>query len=78
MARKQFKTDNIVIVCEGNETEYMYFNYFRQKFSHRFSDFKVIASTEVIKRISDENKKLKKLAKKSGEPYIPTYITLRV
>lgn len=77
MARKQFKTDNIVIVCEGNETEYMYFNYFRQKFSHRFSDFKVIASTEVIKRISDENKKLKKLAKKSGDAYIPTYITLR-
>ena len=82
MAKKSFKTNNIVIICEGTETEQHYFEYLANKVRDQFDDIKVIPSpeeklaTEEIRR--NQNRHMKKLASENNEKAkkTPLYVTL--
>ena len=82
MAKKSFKTNNIVIICEGTETEQPYFEYLANKVRDQFDDIKVIPSpeeklaTEEIR--ANQNRLMKKLASENNEKAkkAPLYVTL--
>lgn len=78
MAKKSFKTNNLVIICEGTETEWPYFEYIKDKVQYKFDDIKVIPTPEDMlasKKIrKEETRKLKKLAGSNKGPNL--YVTL--
>lgn len=82
MAKKKFDTNNLVIICEGTETEWPYFEYIKNKVKHNFADIKVVPSPEDKDTLQElcksENRKLKKLAHQTKEPpkKYPLYVTL--
>ena len=82
MAKKKFNTNNIVIICEGTETEWSYFEYIKNKVENNFADIKVVPSPEDKDTLQElcksENRKLKKLAHQTKEPpkKYPLYVTL--
>lgn len=82
MAKKHFKTNNLVIICEGTETEFPYFEYIKEKIKNNFDDIKIVLSHEdkqtLDKFREQENRKLKKIAYKDNEcqKTCPLYITL--
>lgn len=82
MAKKHFKTNNLVIICEGTETEFPYFEYIKEKIKNNFDDIKIVLSHEeklaLDKFREQENRKLKKIAYKDNEcqKTYPLYITL--
>ena len=82
MAKREFKTNNLVIICEGTETEYPYFEYIKNKVKDNFVDIKVILNPDDKEKLDklreSENRKLKKLAyqtNKAPKKY-PLYVTL--
>ena len=82
MAKKSFKTNNLVIICEGTETEQPYFDFIANKVQDRFNDIKVIPSPE-DKLAAEEvrlnqNRRMKKLASENNEmaKKAPLYVTL--
>ena len=80
MAKKSFKTNNLVIICEGTETEQPYFEYLANKVKDQFDDIKVIPSTEEKLAAEDvrknQNRRMKKLASGNNERarQIPPYV----
>ena len=82
MAKKHFKTNNLVIICEGTETEFPYFEYIKEKIKNNFDDIKIVLSHEEKQALDkfreQENRKLKKIAYKDNEcqKTCPLYITL--
>lgn len=82
MAKREFKTNNLVIICEGTETEYPYFEYIKNKVENNFADIKVVPSPEDKDTLQElcksENRKLKKLAYQTNEApkKYPLYVTL--
>ena len=82
MAKKAFNTNNLVIICEGTETEQPYFEYLANKVRDQFDDIKVIPSPKE-KLASEEvrasqNRNMKKLASENNEKAkkTPLYVTL--
>lgn len=86
MAKKQFSNKTLVIVCEGTETEYPYFSFFKEKLGYQYDDFRIIESRENLDKInklrSKENAKSINEARKRGlapeqvkKP--PYYLTLK-
>lgn len=82
MAKKSFNTNNLVIICEGTETEQPYFEYLANKVRDQFDDIKVIPSPKE-KLASEEvrasqNRHMKKLASENNEKAkkTPLYVTL--
>ena len=80
MAKKSFNTNNLVIICEGTETEQPYFEFLANKVQYRFDGIKVIPSPK-DKLAADEmraniNRGLRKLAseKKEKAKKAPLYI----
>lgn len=82
MAKKKFNTNNLVIICEGTETEYPYFEYIKNKVKDNFVDIKVILNPDDKKNLDElcerKNRKLKKLAYQTNESpkKYPLYVTL--
>lgn len=82
MAKKSFKTNNLVIICEGTETEYTYFEFLVNIVQNRFDDIKVIPSPEdklAAKEVrANQNRQMKKLASENNEKAkkTPLYVTL--
>lgn len=82
MAKKKFNTNNIVIICEGTETEWPYFEYIKNEVENNFADIKVVPSPDDKDALEElrknENRKLKKLAHQTTEPLekYPPYVTL--
>lgn len=82
MAKKKFNTNNLVIICEGTETEYPYFEYIKDKVQTNFDDIKVVPSPDDKDALQNlrksEKGKLRKLVSKDKEsqktPHL--YITL--
>lgn len=82
MAKKSFKDNNIVIICEGTETEYPYFEYIKDKVQTNFDDIKVVPSPDDKDALQNlrksEKGKSRKLVPKDKEsqktPHL--YITL--
>ena len=54
MAKKSFKTNNLVIICEGTETEYPYFEFLANKVRGQFDDIKVIISPEEKRALDNQ------------------------
>lgn len=82
MPKKLFNTNNLVIICEGTETEQPYFDFIANKVQDRFNDIKVIPSPE-DKLAAEEvrlnqNRRMKKLASENNEKAkkAPLYVTL--
>lgn len=71
MAKKLLKTNNLVIICEGTETEKPYFDYLAIKVRDQFDYIKVIPSPEeklaVEKVRANQNRRMKKLASENNE-----------
>lgn len=71
MAKKLLKTNNLVIICEGTETEKPYFDYLANKVRDQFDYIKVIPSPEeklaVEKVRANQNRRMKKLASENNE-----------
>jgi hypothetical protein len=65
MAKKTFKTNNLVIVCEGTETEFSYFEYLASKVESNFDSIRVIPSPEdrmaALASRADGKRRMKKL-----------------
>lgn len=82
MAKKKFNTNNIVIICEGTETEWPYFEYIKNKVENNFAAIKVVPSPEDKDTLQElcksENRKLKRLAHQTKKPpkKYPLYVTL--
>lgn len=82
MAKREFKTNNLVIICEGTETEYPYFEYIKNKVKDNFVEIKVILNPDDKEKLDklreSENRKLKKLAYQTNEApkKYPLYVTL--
>ena len=82
MAKKKFNTNNIVIICEGTETEWPYFEYIKNKVENNFADIKVVPSPDeklkLDQNLGKKNRKLKKLARQENEcqKKCPLYVTL--
>jgi len=83
MAKKSFKTNNLVIICEGTETEWPYFEFLANKVRGRFDDIKVIPSPKE-KLAADElrtnrNRVLRRLASENNGKVkrFPLYMTLK-
>lgn len=82
MAKKSFKTNNLVIICEGTETEQPYFEYLANKVRDQFDDIKVIPSPEeklaAAEVRTNQNRRMKKLASENNEraKKAPVYVTL--
>lgn len=82
MAKKSFNNNNLVIICEGTETEYPYFEFLVNKVQNRFDDIKVIPSPEdklaAIEVRANQNRRMKKLASENNEKAkkTPLYVTL--
>lgn len=53
MAKRTFKTNNLVIICEGTETEYPYFEFLANKVRNQFDDIRVIPSPEEKQALDD-------------------------
>ena len=62
---RQTQKNNIVLICEGTETEYQYFNDIRnhvlQNFPEKFCDISIVPTAEEFTLANSRNKKLKKL-----------------
>ena len=71
MAKKLLKTNNLVIICEGTETEKPYFDYLANKVRDQFDYINVIPSPEeklaVEKVRANQNRRMKKLASENNE-----------
>ena len=82
MAKKKFNTNNLVIICEGTETEFPYFDYIKDKVKDDFDDIKVIPSPDeklkLDQNLGKKNRKLKKIARQENEcqKKCPLYVTL--
>lgn len=82
MAKKKFNTNNLVIICEGTETEYPYFEFLVNQVQNRFDDIKVIPSPEdklaAKEERANQNRRMKKLASENNEKAkkTPLYVTL--
>ena len=82
MAKKKFNTNNLVIICEGTETEWPYFEYIKNKVENNFDDIKVLPNPDDKDTLHElcrrENRKLKKIAHQpNGLPKkYPLYVTL--
>jgi len=83
MAKKSFKTNNLVIICEGTETEQPYFEYLANKVRDQFDDIKVVPSPEEKLAAEDvrknQNRHMKKLAAENNEEAkkTPLYVTCK-
>lgn len=81
MAKKSFQTNNLVIICEGTETEQPYFEYLAKKVRDQFDDIKVIPSPEeklAAENVrKNQNRHMKKLAAENNEEAkkTPLYVT---
>lgn len=81
MAKKSFKTNNLVIICEGTETEQPYFEYLANKVRDQFDDIKVIPSPEeklAAEEVrANQNRRMKQLASENNEraKKAPLYVT---
>lgn len=82
MAKKSFKTNNLVIICEGTETEQPYFEFLANKVRGQFDDIRVIPNPEdklaAEKLRSGQKRLMKKLASENNEKAkrAPLYVTL--
>lgn len=81
MAKKSFNTNNLVIICEGTETEQSYFEFLTQKVRDKFDDIRVVPNPEeklaAEKLRAGQNRRLKRLASENNEKAkkAPLYIT---
>ena len=81
MAKKSLKNNNLVIICEGAETEYPYFEFLANKVRNQFDDIKVIPSPEeklAAEEVrANQNRRMKKLASENNEKAksAPLYVT---
>lgn len=81
MAKKSFKTNNLVIICEGTETEQPYFEFLANKVRNQFDDIKVIPSPKeklaAAEVRANQNRRMKKLASENNEKAkkAPLYVT---
>ncbi len=82
MAKRKFNTNNLVIICEGTETEWYYFEYIKNKVENNFDDIKVVPNPDDNDTLQElrksQNRKLKKLAYQNEESLkkYPLYVTL--
>lgn len=71
MAKKSFNNNNLVIICEGTETEYPYFEFLANKVRNQFDDIKVIPSPEdklaAEKLRTSQKRRIRRLASENNE-----------